>query len=270
MLAIVFGFLWKPLSALSPAWQLIVISVVFGIIMVLAYGRVSNQAAIKRVKEQIGASLLEVVLFRRDVRISLAAQFSLLVGGVRYFLLAMVPVLILAVPFALILGHINLRLGARPLAPGEDAILSVSVKKGTDLRTIQLSEAEGISAVGPVRVPKTSSLYWRISPKHEGDFPLKLTAGERSSVDSSVVAGTAALTPPAGIFLATSDWPSQILFPNGTGAQALKASPFELIELSYPQREYSLAGLSMSWITAFLVVSILGGYVGSRVFGISV
>lgn len=269
-LAVVMGFLWEPLSLLSPGWQLVVVSVVFGIIMVLAYGRVSNQAAIKRVKEQIGASLLEVVLFRRDVRISLAAQFSLLLAGVRYFLLAMAPVLILAVPFALILGHVNLRLGARPLSPGEEAILAVSVKKGSDLRQIQLSAPEEISVVGPVRVPKTSSLYWRIQPRQDGAFPLKLSSGAQAEVDESVVSGSAHETPAAGIFLSTSDWPSQILFPNGGGGQALTAAPFEMIELSYPQREYAFAGVSMSWITAFLVVSILAGYAGSRVFGISV
>ena len=270
VLAAVMSFLWKPLSVLSPGWQLVVVSVVFGIIMVLAYGRVSNQAAIKRVKEQIGASLLEVVLFRRDVRISLAAQFSLLLAGIRYFLLAMAPVLILALPFALILGHVNLRLGARPLSPGEEAILAVSVKKGSDLRQIQLIAPEGLAIEGPVRVPKTSSLYWRIQPRTDGAFPLRLASGTQGGIDESVVSGSAQGTPAAGIFLSASDWPSQILFPNGGGGQALRAAPFEMIELSYPQREYTFAGVSMSWITAFLVVSILAGYAGSRVFGISV
>jgi hypothetical protein len=182
----------------------------------------------------------------------------------------MAPVLILAVPFALILGHVNLRLGARPLSPGEEAILAVSVKKGSDLRQIQLSAPEGLSVLGPVRVPKTSSLYWRIQPRQDGAFPLKLSSGAQAGADESVVSGSAHETPAAGIFLSTSDWPSQILFPNGGGGQALSAAPFEMIELSYPQREYAFAGISMSWITAFLVVSILAGYAGSRVFGISV
>lgn len=255
---------------MSPGWQLVIISCLFGVLMVLIYGRVSNQAAIRKVKEQIAASLLEVVLFRRDVRISLAAQLSLLFAGIRYFLLAMAPVLILAIPFALLLGHINLRLGARPLSTGEEAIVAVSVKKGTDLKTIQLSSDDGLSIVGPVRVPKTSSIYWRVAPQKQGAIPLRLTSSSSSSVAQEVVAGSQSQTPPAGIFLSSSDWPEQILFPNGSSEQSLLAAPFESVELTYPQREYAFAGVSMSWITAFLVISIVAGYAGSRVFGISV
>lgn len=266
----VFSALWALLSFASPGWQLVVVSVVFGIIMVLVYGRVSNQNAIRRVKEQISASLLEVVLFRRDVRISLGAQLSLLIAGIRYFLLAMGPVLILAVPFALILGHVNLRLGARPLAPGEEAILAVNVKKGTDLKSVHLSVGDGLAVVGPVRVPKTSSVFWRVAPRKDGETPLRLSVGSNSAITEDVVSGPQSTTPAAGIFLTSSDWPEQLLFPNGGSGQSLTAAPFETVELTYPQREYSFAGVTMSWITAFLVISICAGYAGSRLFGISV
>lgn len=269
-LALLFAWLWKPLDLLSPGVQLVVVSAVFGIIMVLVYGKISNQAAIRRVKEQIGAALLEVVLFRRDVRISLRAQASLLWGGIKYFLLAMGPVLVLAVPFALILGHINLRLGARPLEVGESSVLSVSVATGTDVRNVQLSAPTSIDVVGPVRVPKSESLYWRLTPKQAGDLTFGLRTPSGSSLSEAVVAGAASLTPPAGIFLSNSDWPAQILFPNGSAAQSLTAAPFQSVELTYPQREYVFLGLEMSWITAFLIISILTGYAGSRVFGISV
>ena len=238
--------------------------------MVLLFGLVSNQSAIRRVKEQIGAALLEVVLFRRDVRVSLSAQMSLLWAGTRYFLLAIAPVLILAVPFSLVLGHVNLRLGSRPLSPGEQGILAVSVKKGTDLQSVVLSRVDGLSVVGPVRVPKTSSIYWRLSPEQVGRMKLDIHAGSAAEIQQDLIAGTPTDTEPAGIFLTKTDVLSQLLFPNGGAAQTIPPGPFESIELTYPQRSYSLCGLEMSWLTAFLVISIIAGYVGSKLFGVSV
>ncbi|MCX6115662.1 MAG: hypothetical protein NTV65_10690 [Proteobacteria bacterium] len=122
-LAVIFDLLWRPLQLLGVGYQLVLVAIIFGIVMVLLYGRISKQAAIKRVKNEIAAGLIEVVLFRRDIQISLRAQGLLLLAGMRYFLLAMGPVLILAIPFTIIFGHLNLRLGARPFAVGEEGVL---------------------------------------------------------------------------------------------------------------------------------------------------
>jgi hypothetical protein len=268
-LAVVFDWLWKPLAFMSPGCQLIIVSVVFGLIMVVLFGKVSNQGAIRRVKEQIGAALLEVVLFRRDLSISLKAQASLLVGGIKYFLLAMGPVLILAIPFALILGHINLRLGSRPFAVGEEGILAVSVARGTDLRSIELQTPFGIDVVGPVRIPKSSSLFWKLSPHRSEPFKF-VVKGPSGSVEENLVLNPEMSTSPAGIYLSTDDWLSQMLFPNDGPSQRITSAPFQSIELTYPQRVYSFLGIEMSWLTAFLVISIVAGYFGSRVLGISV
>lgn len=238
--------------------------------MVVLFGKVSNQDAIRRVKEQIGAALLEVVLFRRDLSISLKAQGALLIGGIKYFLLAMGPVLILAIPFALILGHINLRLGARPLAVGEEGILAVSVARGTDLRSIDIKAPLGVDVVGPVRVPKSSSLFWRLSPQRSETLNFEVQGPSGSTLTEELVASPHMTTLPAGIYLSKSDWLSQMLFPNGGSTQRISTAPFQSIELTYPQRVYSFFGVEMSWITGFLIISIIAGYLGSRVLGISV
>jgi hypothetical protein len=61
-----------------------------------------------------------------------------------------------------------------------------------------------------------------------------------------------------------------LLFPNGGGGFTLPPGPIERVELSYPERSYWLAGAEMSWISVFLLVSIVSGLVGSRLFGVSV
>lgn len=250
--------------------QCVVVSVVFGLVMVLVFGKISNQGAIRRVKNEIAAALMEVFLFRRDLFQALRAQGNLLWCGCRYFTLAMGPVLVLAVPFAIILGHFNLRLGAGPLSVGDQATVSVTVASGADLRQVSLEADTGVSVVGPVRVPKTNSLFWRVQPNQEGAHVLKLLAVEDGRwVEQAMYSG---LQPgqPLGIYLARHEPLTTLLFPNGGGGFSLPPGRIERVELSYPERSYTFAGAELSWISVFLVVSIVAGLVGSRLFGVSV
>ena len=269
-LAVIFDLLWRPLQLLGVGYQLVLVAIIFGIVMVLLYGRISKQAAIKRVKNEIAAGLLEVVLFRRDIQISLRAQGVLLLAGMRYFLLAMGPVLILAIPFTIIFGHLNLRLGARPFAVGEEGVLSVAVAKGSDVRKIFLQAPKSFDLEGPVRVLKSDTLFWRLKATAATDAQLMLSSDGATALKQELFVASDQNTPAAGIFLSKREWVMQMLFPNGGSAQSLGSTPFESVELTYPQRVYTVLGIQFSWISAFLIISICAGYLGSRIFRISV
>jgi hypothetical protein len=261
---------WSTVSWAPPTLQLCMVSVVFGLVMVVIFGKLSNQAAIKRVKTDISASLMEVFLFRRDMFQALRAQVSLFWAGCRYFFLAMGPVLILAIPFAVVLGHFNLRFGARPLQQSEEAILSVQVSKGIDLRKVALETDPELKVLGPVRIPKNASLHWRVRPGSEGQHSLKLSvSGESASVEQAIQSGQG-ISHPLGVYLSRHELLTPLFFPNGGGGFSLPTGSIERIELSYPERSYVLGGVDFSWLSLFLIVSIGAGLVGSRLFGISV
>src|SRR5262245_4011223 len=62
-----------------PGWlSATVIAVGTGIGMLIAFKYTSNQAAVKRVRNQIKANLLALSLFKDDVRVALRVQFGLL------------------------------------------------------------------------------------------------------------------------------------------------------------------------------------------------
>ena len=262
--------MWATLSWATPGVQLLIVSVVFGLLMVFVFGKVSNQGAIKRVKTDISASLMEVFLFRRDMLQALKAQGALFLAGCRYFLLAMGPVLILAVPFALVLGHLNLRFGARPLSHNDTSVLSVNVAKETDLRGVALQADSGLEVVGPVRVPKTRSVYWRVRPSSDGQHSFKISVAGWGEVLQQIVESGAESSRPLGVYLSRHELLNPLLFPNGGGGFSLPPGPIERVELSYPERYYLFGGVEFSWVSIFLIVSILAGVVGSRLFGISV
>ena len=89
------------LSFLPPFGALAVVSAVAGAILVLLWGKVSNQEAIRRIKKRMHGAVLEAIVFRHDTGVSLHAQVKLFLLSCRYFLAAVPPLLILGIPCVL-------------------------------------------------------------------------------------------------------------------------------------------------------------------------
>ncbi len=152
LVALMDAALW-PFQGLSRLWGLLAVSLISGVILLLIYGRISNQDGIRRIKKKIGASLLEAVLYRHDLRTSLKAQGRMFVYGFVYFAYAVPPILILMVPCVLILAQLNLRYNSAGLPPGTPAILRVKVDNPNYLDSIAL-QAGGDAEVTPrLRIP---------------------------------------------------------------------------------------------------------------------
>lgn len=261
------ALMWSPLSGLPQSWALSVTSVLFGIGMVFIYGYVSNQKAIRRVKNEIGSHLLETYLFRYDTILSLKAQLRLFIAGARYFIIALAPMCILALPCVLLLAHLNLRLGYRPLQVGEERILKVTFSDSVDLRSVSLT-SESLRVAGPVRSPKEHVASYRVAAPSAGVHTVALAGGFKEQL--VVGRGQDVTTTPLGIFLTKRDWISALFYPNGGGNQYIQSQEVVQAVFQYPEAVYSFFGVEMSWVFPFLVISLLSGYVFSKFLGVAV
>jgi hypothetical protein len=75
---------------------------------------------------------------------------------------------------------------------------------------------------------------------------------------------------PVGLYLSRTGWLTSLLFPNGGPDQVLASKRVERISLDYPEVSYNFLGIQLSWITIFLIVSMVVGYIGSRFLGVAV
>lgn len=258
----IFDLLLMPFRGLSPVAGLIFISVISGFLLVFLYGRLSNQKALRQVKDTIYGALLEAVLFRRHTSMALRAQARMFVSGAKYFLLAVPPILVLSIPCIIIMAQLNLRYGHHPLPEGKTAIISATLASDLDLKDIRLEADPGISVeTPPVRINGQKQAYWRVRALEEGKWSTRI-GGETAL---PLYTGTKANIAPG---LRTSSWWWEILYP---GAEALPWSgKLREIAVVYPEASYSLPGFNTSWIVIFLVVSILGGIIWSRLWGIEI
>jgi hypothetical protein len=263
-----FSFALAPLSSLAPVWSLLLVSIVAGVVLAYIYGKISNQQALKKVKRSIAAGIFESVLFRHDIRTSLSAQAKMLWSGVRYFTLAIPPIIILLIPSLLILAQLNLRFGARALTLGEKAVVTLTTTNEDSLFEAELTPSEGLLVTPPLRDLENKQVSWRIDTTPDTfDKATNVTLSvSGASVSYPLHVGAQPVTLATELHTAAL-W--QFLYPGGTVPEALQRY-VQAITVTYPEQELSIAGISTNWLVLFVCVSLISGLIASKVIGIEI
>ncbi len=246
--------LW-PFRGLDPMWAVAATAAVLGVVLVWAFGKVSNQQRIARLKDRIKGHMLEMWIFRHNAAVVLKAQGRTLGYAVLYTLDALRGMAIVMVPVLLVLVQLQARYGYAPLRPGESAVLRVLYAAPLSLEEmdVALDLPSGVVAETPaLRVPDEGEVDFRISAAEAGVYDVGVTcSGER--VTKSLCVGTvgAAVSPRRA-----SGWFGRMLYPTepGLGSGRLRA-----VELRYPQATLSLWGMEFHWMWAFLIISLVVG-----------
>lgn len=255
-----------PFNTFNPTIGLSVISVIAGILLILAYKKISFQAAIAKTKKTIHAALLESIVFRHDTFQCLSAQRRMFLYGGRYLLLAIPPILILAIPSIFLLAELQTRYGYRPVKSGETIIVRAKVKDPKLLNSTVLSVDPEVEVAGPVRSIKSSELYWRLSSQKTGVYHAIIKVGGVPAISQEIAVGQGVgRLGPEHYY---SGW-HQLLFPLDITSNVTRDS-FSQIQFSYPATELNFLGFEMNWVFVFLIVSMCAGLALSRVLGIEV
>ena len=128
LLTPLFDLVCWPFLAFAPIWALTAISLVTGVVMVWVFGKLSDQTTIKSIRETIRGNLIAVRLFQSDIGVMLRLQRRIFGDTFRYMRYALVPMVVLLVPVVMIMTQLNLRFAARPLEPGETALVKAYVR----------------------------------------------------------------------------------------------------------------------------------------------
>lgn len=264
-----FDLVFLPFDWMSREVALLIAAVLFGILLVPVYGKVSPQATIAKAKKRIFAALYESVIFRRNTGLSLKAQGRMFINGLIYFLVAIPPILVLAIPCVLVLAQCNLFFGVNGVKPGEPFLVIAHLASPSQVKSTTIEAGAPLDISQPVRAPDLGELSWRLtvprdvlSGKSGVVVPLTLRSGGESVTLDLKVGENSGKTYP----LYTNALSSQLLYPSGM------VNPPWLTELEvrYPERVFSYGLFSSDWFVLFLLVSIASGYAASKVFGVEV
>lgn len=261
-----FNFLgnlvFSPFSRI-PLIGLLIASLIAGVVLIIIYGKVSNQKALKKVKQNLYCYLLESVIFRHNVKIALAAQWRMLLQAFKYTSLAIPPLLILAIPCILLLAQMNRYFGISVSHAYKPLIVSAAISDSADLLSLTLtSDRHNIDISPPVRDLKDSKAYWKIVMHDNSISDLKLILKSGQEKKEVLLLGES-----DGSIYTKFVKPGlkSLLYPNPLSANWLKE-----ISISFAPAYFNILGVNLHWIIIFFLFSFASGIVASRYMRIEI
>jgi len=268
-----FGLLWAPFAGLDPWVGLAVISILLGIVALIAMKYCSNQRRIAALKDRYKGHVLAIKLFRDDLGVVLSSLGKTL-GLISFYLGHQLrPMAVMIVPFVLLFAQLQMRLAYRPVDLGAKTLITVEVAGApTDVR---MRLPQGVEPAGhPVRIASLGQAVFPVRATAAGLHELRFEMAGEVAV-KSLHAGPARgrrltmLSP-----LRSSGFWDQLLMP--TEAPFPAASAFKSIALTYPILELPLLGVDFSFGSelgmgiTFMVLSIVAAMLLKGVFGVTI
>ena len=246
-----------------PAWaQLLILSAVSGIVMMLVFGRTSNQSGIAAAKDKIKANLLALKLYKDQIHVTLTAQVRLAGAIAKLQWHMLFPVMVLMGPTLLVLGQMGVRHQWRPLVSGEQTLIRLTFRStGGAKPQVVLQPNPGLRIeAGPV--PGDDDLVWRVRAEQPGRHELRFEVDGVAFTKELVVGQpgerVSAIRP-------GQRWTSMILHPVEPPLPG--DSPVTTIEVQYPSTHSIISG-SGYWLLTYFVVSMLAAILTGRSRGI--
>jgi hypothetical protein len=265
----IFDVLLYPFRGLSPWFGMVFVSLLTAFLMLWVFKMTSNQDGIRAAKNAIKAHLLELRLFKDNMRVSLRAQGRILRANGRYLACNAKPLLVMIVPLVLILAQINLWFGASPLRPGETTLVKLKVKRAVDPAGIDvgLEPSPGLAVETPaVRIVDLHEIDWRIRAPEGGPASLTFRVAGATIVKPVAVSGRR-LTKVSTLSVGRSII-QQLLYP---GEKALPgATPLTSIEIIYPSGGLNFLGINVHWLVAYFLLSIIFGFAFKGIFKVEI
>lgn len=269
------GLLW-PFESLPPIWGLTVISFATGLLMLWIFGKVSNQDAIKVVRDKIRGNLIGIRLFGDDLGMLLKLQGRILGQTARYMGYALLPLAVTLIPVLLILTQLNFRYASAPLEPGDTALVKVKLREASPLHEdvrLELPEGVVLETAG-VRIDDPDEdlreVAWRIRAEKPGDYTLTVRAGD-DTAEKRLRVG-AGQGPVSAIRPGKDLW-EVVLWP---GEPPLGSShAVQSVEVSYgalPLRLFAwdLNAIPSGWLVFFFVASVAFGFAFRGPLGVEI
>lgn len=246
------GFLLAPLEELPDVASACAVAMATGIVMLLGFKYTSNQKAMKRIGDRRKAELLALSLFKDSIAVSLLCTSRVILTSLISILYTLVPIAVMIVPATLLLGQLSLWWQARPLAIGEQAVISIQLAGDpkSPMPDVSLEPTSAIeTTTGPVRIRTQRTVCWDIEGKQDGYHVLKFHIGDQP-IEKQLAIGT-------GTMRVSSKrpqwlWSDVVLYPAETPFDT--KSPVKSIDIRYPERHSWVSG-THSWLIFWFLAS---------------
>ena len=272
----IFSWIWMPFNNVNPWVGLIVLSVVFGVLALLAMKYFSNQDRIVELKDRYKGHVLAIKLFRDDLGVVLSSLFRTLGLITLYLGHQLRPVAVMMIPFVLIFAQMQMRLAYKPVAVGDELLVTVELEQlepglaGSPDVTLESTDAVTVMGKAP-RVPSAKKVVFPIRVEKAGVHELNFRVNEERVTKSLHVDndGLVMVSP-----VRSSGFGDLILYPTESAFD--DGSEFARISMQYPVRPLPALGIDWSFGMelgmglTFVVISIVAAFLLKGFFGVTI
>ena len=241
------------------AWSLAALSVACGLALTLAFTRLADLAALRVARNRVQAHLLEIRLFSAEPRLVLRAQGSLIRANARLLSVLALPVFLLTLPMAWLWLQFESMYGFGPLPLGQPAIVTVQMRSALapdDRNALQAPLGIAVESP-PVRSFSDRQVSWRVRPIEPVRGELRLALRGRT-FEKAIAAGE------RGVFLLPRRSGSLLETLLRPGEGRLPEGDVAWVEVEYPKADVTIAGIALSWIAWFLIISTASAFLFAR------
>jgi preprotein translocase subunit YajC len=253
----VFTLLLKPLGDAGPWAALVLVSLLITVVVLFIFKFTSNQKRLKRKKDRAVAHLLELLIFRDDVVLTLSALKSVVLRSFCYLGELLIPMAVSLPLVILLLVHLAGWFDIRPLHGGEETVVSAQLAGNLAVmeQDVSIETSQNVSIkTRPVRIPSENRICWRAAAETKGTGWVDVIVNGRSyrkSVTSGPGFTGVSTARVSGGFWKQLANPAEPPLEDGA---ALKS-----IRVDYPERELTMGGRNINWILALFVLCMLLG-----------
>jgi len=251
------AFAWAP-----PVVGLTVLSAVSAVAMLWVFKKTSNPTKIRAAKRRVSAYLLELRVFRDEPGVIWRSQKSLFSANLRYAGLMLVPALWMALPFAILLVHLDALYGRTPIPVGSDGIVTMQMRSQLDSQAAApvLQTPAGVRAETPaVRVLAARQVSWRIRFETAVSDNLRITLDGLTITKKIEAGGNRRFVPGRRV----SSVFDAIWHPDESH---IRAPNVDWIEIRYPEARVEAFGVRWHWLVWFTLISMGSALLLKRAF----
>jgi hypothetical protein len=268
----VFDVVLAPFGEQHAWFDMLFWSVAGGIVALIVYRYVSNQRGIQTAKNAIKVHLLEIRLFKDDIRVVVSATARILLKNGLYLGHNLLPMLVMIVPMMTILFQLEAHYAHDPLPVGSVSLLTVKLDTSQPgvpdtatalAETVRIEVPEGLSLDAPPVRTAEGEIAWRLRLERAGDHVVAIRVGDRVVEKRIAVGGE-----PRKVPVLRTKAIEGLLYPGEAGLP--DDSPVYSARLRYPERDLGwLPGGELGVLATFFGLSLLSGFALKGFFGVT-
>ena len=247
--------LLAPLIGAVPGWlSNTVVAAVTGVLLLVIFKYTSNQGAIGRVRDSIKANMLALKLFKDSMAVTVQSQGRLFKAALLLLVHAIRPMAVMIVPISLLVLQLMLWYEARPLRPGESAVVVMEINGEIGAPwpevILEVTPAADVN-IGPVRVLSNRQICWEIQARQNGKQPLVFQV-DQQKIEKELAIGEGFV--PVSVERPGWRWSSMMRHPRER--PFAPDSVVQSIAIDYPDRSSTIIGIPW-WLVYFFVASMV-------------